>query len=75
MNPSSAARCAGMVELLATEVTVLNTVSRPLPFPVSPSEEQEDAREEVRLRHRVLDLRWVLVGLHQHASACIISSS
>jgi aspartyl-tRNA synthetase len=38
-------------------VVVLNTVSRPLPFPVSDAEEKEQAREEVRLRHRVLDLR------------------
>eukprot|EP00879_Flechtneria_rotunda_P005085 GHRR01005363.1.p1 GENE.GHRR01005363.1~~GHRR01005363.1.p1 ORF type:complete len:690 (+),score=231.65 GHRR01005363.1:2113-4182(+) len=47
----------GAVELLAREVTVINTVTRPLPFPVSAAEEQEPAREEVRLRHRVLDLR------------------
>lgn len=47
----------GAVELLASEVTVLNTVSRPLPFAVSDAEEKEQAREEVRLRHRVLDLR------------------
>jgi aspartyl-tRNA synthetase len=51
-------RCAaGAVELLASEVVVLNTVARPLPFPVSDAEEKEQAREEVRLRHRVLDLR------------------
>lgn len=52
-----AAVAAGAVELLASEVTVLNTVSKPLPFPVSAAEEKEAAREEVRLRHRVLDLR------------------
>ncbi|KAF6263693.1 aspartyl-tRNA synthetase [Scenedesmus sp. NREL 46B-D3] len=53
-NPKMA---TGAVELLASEVVVLNTVSRPLPFPVSDAEEKEQAREEVRLRHRVLDLR------------------
>jgi aspartyl-tRNA synthetase len=72
----------GAVELLASEVTVLNTVSKPLPFPISESEagagpsaaEGQGAaaatadaagaaagaagtREEVRLQHRVLDLR------------------
>eukprot|EP00775_Hariotina_reticulata_P010538 gene10538-10698_t len=47
----------GYVELLATHVQVLNTVNRPLPFPISAAEEKEAAREEVRLRHRVLDLR------------------
>jgi aspartyl-tRNA synthetase len=36
---------------------VLNTVSKPLPFPISSSEEGQEAREEVRLKHRVLDLR------------------
>jgi hypothetical protein len=42
---------------------VLNTVSKPLPFPISASEEGQEAREEVRLKHRVLDLRWVLGGV------------
>lgn len=48
---------AGAVELLASDVSVLNTVNKPLPFAVSAAEEKEAAREEVRLRHRVLDLR------------------
>lgn len=47
----------GAVELLASDVVVLNTVSKPLPFPISASEEGQEAREEVRLKHRVLDLR------------------
>lgn len=47
----------GAVELLASDVVVLNTVSKPLPFPISTSEEAQEAREEVRLKHRVLDLR------------------
>lgn len=45
------------VELLAQEVTVLNAVSRLLPFPISPNDEKETPREELRLKHRVLDLR------------------
>jgi aspartyl-tRNA synthetase len=57
--------CAGAVELLASEVVVLNTVSRPLPFPVSDAEEKEQAREEVRLRHRVLDLRCALAVVRE----------
>lgn len=51
----------GAIELDASEITVLNTVTRPLPFPVGQSAEELDAsagpREEVRLKHRVLDLR------------------
>ncbi len=47
----------GQVELLASRVTVLNAVTRLLPFPVSTAEEAEAPREELRLRNRVLDLR------------------
>ncbi|GBF87954.1 aspartyl-tRNA synthetase [Raphidocelis subcapitata] len=47
----------GGVELLATSVKVLNGVGRLLPFPVSEAEEGEPPREELRLKHRVLDLR------------------
>ena len=41
------------------DVTVLNTVTRPLPFPIGDGEagDAEAPREELRLRHRVLDLR------------------
>ena len=41
------------------DVTVLNTVTRPLPFPIGDGEagDGEAPREELRLRHRVLDLR------------------
>ena len=47
-----------MVELLVDTVTVLNTVTRKLPFLVSAGEGDDEApREELRLRHRVLDLR------------------
>jgi aspartyl-tRNA synthetase len=42
---------SGHVELLATELEILNR-SDPLPFQL-----EEDAREEVRLRYRYLDLR------------------
>ena len=52
---------AGDVELVVDDVTVLNTVSRSLPFPVGaggePGAAEEAPREEMRLRHRVLDLR------------------
>lgn len=48
----------GQVEVLAYNVTVLNTVSRSLPFPISEGEEgTEPLKEETRLKHRVLDLR------------------
>ena len=43
------------------EVTVLNTVTGSLPFPISAGEPgtEEAPREEMRLRHRILDLRHV----------------
>jgi aspartyl-tRNA synthetase len=44
----------GAVEVAAGGVRVLNAVTRALPFPVG---EGEPPREELRLRHRVLDLR------------------
>lgn len=47
----------GLVELVAEDITVLNTVTKLLPFPVSADDEQEVPREELRLRNRVLDLR------------------
>jgi aspartyl-tRNA synthetase len=51
----------GEIELEAFDITVLNTVTRPLPFPVGQSAEELEAsggpKEEVRLKHRVLDLR------------------
>jgi hypothetical protein len=37
---------------------VLNGVGRLLPFPISETEEGDAPREELRLKHRVLDLRW-----------------
>jgi aspartyl-tRNA synthetase len=46
----------GEVEVLAETITVLNTVKRTLPFPVSVHDD-ETVREELRLRHRYLDLR------------------
>ncbi len=46
----------GEVEVLASRLTVLNVVRKPLPFPVSVHDE-ENTREELRLRHRYLDLR------------------
>jgi len=49
----------GAVELLATRVRLLNALAKPLPFPVSAADEGDRGppREELRLRHRVLDLR------------------
>jgi aspartyl-tRNA synthetase len=46
----------GEVEVLAATIKVLNTVKRTLPFPVSVHDD-ESVREELRLRHRYLDLR------------------
>jgi aspartyl-tRNA synthetase len=46
----------GAVEVLADQLTVLNAPSRPLPFPVSVHDE-ENTREDLRLRYRYLDLR------------------
>jgi aspartyl-tRNA synthetase len=46
----------GKIELLASTITVLNAVKGTLPFPVSVHDE-ENTREELRLRHRYLDLR------------------
>jgi len=46
----------GAIEVLATTITVLNAVKGILPFPVSVHDE-ENTREELRLRHRYLDLR------------------
>jgi aspartyl-tRNA synthetase len=46
----------GRIEVLARAITVLNSVKGNLPFPVSVHDE-ENTREELRLRHRYLDLR------------------
>jgi len=46
----------GRVEVLAGSITVLNAVKGNLPFPVSVHDE-ENTREDLRLRHRYLDLR------------------
>ena len=46
----------GQVEVVAASITVLNAVKGNLPFPVSVHDE-ENTREELRLRHRYLDLR------------------
>lgn len=48
----------GALEISPREVKVLNAVTRKLPFFVSQTEDQTEApREELRLKHRVLDLR------------------
>ena len=46
----------GAIEMVVTEVTVLNTVGKSLPFSVSGAADAETS-EEVRLKNRVLDLR------------------
>jgi aspartyl-tRNA synthetase len=46
----------GAIEVLAHSITVLNAVKGTLPFPVSVHDE-DNTREELRLRHRYLDLR------------------
>ena len=46
----------GTIEVLARRITVLNSVKGTLPFPVSVHDE-EAVREELRLKHRYLDLR------------------
>ena len=46
----------GAIEVLASGLTVLNEVKANLPFPVSVHDE-ENTREELRLKYRYLDLR------------------
>ncbi|MFN7899431.1 MAG: aspartate--tRNA ligase, partial [Synechococcaceae cyanobacterium] len=46
----------GAIEVLASEITVLNALKANLPFPVSVHDE-ETVREELRLKYRYLDLR------------------
>jgi aspartyl-tRNA synthetase len=43
--------------VLAAAITVLNPVRGNLPFPVSVHDEENTVREELRLKHRYLDLR------------------
>ncbi len=51
----------GAIEVLAEDIAVLNEVRGNLPFPVSVHDE-ENTREELRLRHRYLDLRRERMG-------------
>ena len=46
----------GAIEVLASSITLLNAVKGNLPFPVSVHDE-ENTREELRLKYRYLDLR------------------
>src|SRR5690606_1214000 len=46
----------GDIEVVAEDVTVLNSAA-PLPFPVAGADEADAVGEEIRLRHRYLDLR------------------
>ena len=48
----------GLIEIVASEITILNTVARSLPFGISESaQDKEEIKEETRLENRVLDLR------------------
>jgi len=47
----------GAIEMVVTEVAVLNTVNKSLPFSVSGAASDAETSEEVRLKNRVLDLR------------------
>ena len=59
----------GMVELVVDTVTVLNSINVKLPF--LPSEAGAQLSEEVRLRHRVLDLRYMqAANLNPSQSSC-----
>jgi aspartyl-tRNA synthetase len=53
LNPKIA---TGEIEIYATEIKILNSVNKQLPFQVS-SSDQETVREELRLKYRYLDLR------------------
>ena len=46
----------GKIEIYATEIEIVNAVSKSLPFQIS-SLEEENVREELRLKYRYLDLR------------------
>jgi aspartyl-tRNA synthetase len=46
----------GEIEIYATEIKILNSVNKQLPFQVS-SADQETVREDLRLKYRYLDLR------------------
>ena len=49
--------CVIFIDVMSLQVTVLNVVSRSLPFPVSASDDSEVPKEDTRLKHRVLDIR------------------
>lgn len=52
-NPRMA---TGEIEVIVTGYTVLGT-AKPLPFPVSDEEQMQSVNEELRVKHRYLDLR------------------
>src|SRR5205814_8551228 len=47
---------SGDIEVVADEVSVLSQ-SKTLPFPVSDEDQMESVNEELRIKHRYLDLR------------------
>lgn len=50
----------GQIEMTAKDIQVLNVVTKSLPFTMSESDESVVIGEELRLRNRVLDLRYVV---------------
>lgn len=70
-NPKMA---TGDVELLVEKITVLNTINRVLPFPISEGEEVDPPREDLRLRHRVLDLRRPSMGANLRLRHTIVKT-
>jgi aspartyl-tRNA synthetase len=67
VNPNLA---TGDVELVAEEVTLLNSVAGGLPF--LPADVDADVGEETRLRHRVLDLRRPAMAANLRLRASVI---
>jgi len=46
----------GDIEIVAEEVSILSQ-AKPLPFPISDEEQMANVKEELRIKHRYLDLR------------------
>lgn len=64
----------GQIEMTAKDIQVLNVVTKSLPFTMSESDESVVIGEELRLRNRVLDLRYVWCssfcqGVHENMSS------
>lgn len=55
-STKNAKMATGDIEVIVTGYTVLGT-AKPLPFPVSDEEQMQSVNEELRVKHRYLDLR------------------